>query len=462
MTKYKTVTVTGEDMLLPTINEKKVDTSIDIPLEFTKSKWAWKKDSFLRRNAGYTQEQIDALFDIPVTKLNKHYIAPSDIDAYIKGSKASVEDYFPEHSYLSKTSVQKDLIVGMPYTVKLISINEASNVAVCEEINTGTGIIVPYKEFADDVLEDNMFSVVVTSQRNNVYMASKKQAQPIVDRETLLYNMKHNIGFKVTVTENIRGGFWALYNNTTQVFLPGASAAANKIHDYAGYVGKEVDVMVDNYDSTRRNFIVSAKKYCELMVERRVGELLFNTPYKGVVTDDPKEYGVFVEIDGFYSGKIETCDFEDYEKVKSTIKRGDVIDVYLFEVKLNHTNEKGKKYTQITLTTRPNRMALIHRVFQNILDNNLNKVLPFTYEDGVVFVSDEDDKTIYAGPQPISVVQDGKFVRIDSVNVALQRVLYDLHSIDKQNRLIVKREKPTVINFYSRLFDFRMISELFF
>lgn len=434
MAKFNaTATVTEEMLLQPQVqtevkDDDAIDTTVDIPSEFTKSKWAWKKDPERYKNGGYTQAEIDALFDIPVTKLNKHYIAPQDVHSFIDGSKAKVEDYFPQNYYLSNTAICKDLVIGMPYTVRLLSVNEATNTTVCEEINTGTGVIVPYKDITDtlgdedDVVIESMFSVVITSQRNNVYMASKKQAQPIVDREDLLYFMKVNRGFKVKVIENIpNGGFWALYNNTTRVFLPGASAAANKIYDYAGYVGKEIDVMVDNYDTIRRNFVVSAKKYCEVMLEHRVGELKFNKTYTGIVTADANDKGIFVEVDGFFTGKIEKDDFVDYDAIKGQVKRGQELDVYVRDVQLNHTNTKGQKGTRITFTVNQGKIGIIHRYCQNIIENYMNVELPFDYdaEKGLVHVYNADNQHIFSMGHSQDVVEGKTKVKFTEMNAAL-------------------------------------------
>ena len=66
--------------------------------------------------------------------------------------------------------------------------------------------------------------------------------------------------FKVRVKNVCNGGFMVDLSGI-ECFLPGSLAAANRIMNFADYVGKQLTVMVEVYDQKRDIFVVSFKKY---------------------------------------------------------------------------------------------------------------------------------------------------------------------------------------------------------
>ena len=66
--------------------------------------------------------------------------------------------------------------------------------------------------------------------------------------------------YEATVTGKNTGGFIVEIDGVT-AFLPGGQAAANKIIDFDTYIGKKINVMVEDYIKEGSTFIVSHKKY---------------------------------------------------------------------------------------------------------------------------------------------------------------------------------------------------------
>jgi predicted RNA-binding protein with RPS1 domain len=105
--------------------------------------------------------------------------------------------------------------------------------------------------------------------------------------------------------------------------------------------------MVDNYDASNDLFILSYKKYIQKSMPYMVSELNFGRKYTGILTNRPYDFGVFVEFEGYYTGLIHSSEFENYDKIKSTLKAGDEIDFYIKNV-----TKKGSQY-RIVLTLDP-------------------------------------------------------------------------------------------------------------
>ena len=65
---------------------------------------------------------------------------------------------------------------------------------------------------------------------------------------------------------------------------------------------KEIPVMVENFDSVNNLFIVSYKKYIKETLPQKVSDLSFGQKYTGTLTNNPYDFGVFVEFQNYYTG----------------------------------------------------------------------------------------------------------------------------------------------------------------
>jgi ribosomal protein S1 len=77
-----------------------------------------------------------------------------------------------------------------------------------------------------------------------------------------------------------------------------------------------------------------------------IQNLGFNQEYTGVLTNKPYDFGVFVEIDGYYTGLVHHTEFDDYATVKKTLKTGDTLQVYVKDI-----TPKGSQF-RIVLTLK--------------------------------------------------------------------------------------------------------------
>jgi len=140
---------------------------------------------------------------------------------------------------------------------------------------------------------------------------------------------EENCAFNVRVKNVCNGGFMVDLSGI-ECFLPGSLAAANRIMNFADYVGKELTVMVEVYDQKRDIFVVSFKKYLKKIIDRQVHNLSFSQKYQGNVTGASLN-GIFVEWDEIYTGII-LIDDSNRSSLKD-IQTGDVVEFYVVDIK---------------------------------------------------------------------------------------------------------------------------------
>ena len=173
--------------------------------------------------------------------------------------------------------------------------------------------------------------VVVFKDRAGQYNGSVSQGYENTLKKDLRRAMRDNdSAYQVKVVDLCPGGFMVNLSGI-KCFLPGSLAAANRIIDFAGFVGKTIMVMVETYDERRDIFVVSFKKYLKNVIVSKVSELSFVQKYTGTVTGTSSA-GVFVEWDEFYTGLIPAEDFSPTEG-GIQFRSGDRADFYVMDLK---------------------------------------------------------------------------------------------------------------------------------
>ena len=183
----------------------------------------------------------------------------------------------------------------------------------------------------------------------------------------MFVHLANETSFEIKLKKLIKGGYLAIYQNEVECFVPGSHAAANVVHNFGDLLGKTLTVMVDNYDSANDLFILSYKKYVSHSMPKMITELKFDEPYTGVLTNNPYDFGIFVEIDGYYTGLIHKSEFENYDDVRKNYRVGDKISVYVKDV-----TTKGNQY-RIVLTldkSQVNGEKLQWQELRNKTENN--------------------------------------------------------------------------------------------
>ena len=272
----------------------------------------------------------------------------------------------------------KDLQQNGVYRVQANIISFKDKMIHAEEITSKTPIIIPFREYSKDIEslsqgeERDFLIMVYKSTKFGENYGSERKALSISYKQDLFTNFAENKWFDVTITKLIKGGYLALYNKEIECFIPGSHAAANVVHNFNDMLNKTLTVMVDNYDQANDLFILSYKKYVTHSMPTMIENLDFNKEYTGTLTNKPYDFGVFVEIDGYFTGLVHQTEFDDYETIKRTLKTGDSLNVYVKDI-----TSKGGQF-RIVLTLNPESVNTEKLAWQKLREKTESR--RFAYE----------------------------------------------------------------------------------
>jgi ribosomal protein S1 len=293
------------------------------------------------------------------------------------------------------TSLSKDLVEGTVYKVKATNISYKGSEIICEELNSGTNICIPFKEYSKDIGElaasknREFFATIYKVTKNGEIFGSEKRALNVSYKEELFSYLKSDTWFEVKIIKLIKGGYLALYKNEIECFIPGSHAAANVVHNFNELLNKTLYVMVDNYDASNDLFILSYKKYVTASMPVMISELHFDKEYIGTLTTVPYDFGVFVEIEGYYTGLLHKSEFENYETIRKTLKSGDKVNVYVKDV----TTKGAQHRIMFTLDqTKVSDEKVQWQVLRNRVENNS---FPYTIDESRTSISIDIDNEIF-------------------------------------------------------------------
>jgi ribosomal protein S1 len=239
-------------------------------------------------------------------------------------------------------------------------------------------IFIPFREFSEEpslLLHNEIsatFKVMIYKADEGDFLGSEKRCAALSYREDLEEFIKTDKWFYVKVTNLVKGGYLALYKGTVKCFLPGSHAAANVIRDFNEYLNKEIPVMIENYDAANDLFIVSYKKYIKQTLPQRVHELKFGERYTGILTNNPYDFGMFVEFQNYFTGLLHKTEFTNYEEVSKKYRSGDSIDFYVKDIVM----KKGEP--RIILTDDISKISEDQITWQNLKDRIEGTTLSFT------------------------------------------------------------------------------------
>jgi len=272
----------------------------------------------------------------------------------------------------------KDLQESGVYRVQANIISFQDKLIHAEEVTSKTPIIIPFREYSKNIEtlsqgEDREFLIMVyKSTKFGENYGSERKALSISYKQDLFTNLAENKWFDVTITKLIKGGYLALYNKEIECFIPGSHAAANVVHNFNDMLNKTLTVMVDNYDQANDLFILSYKKYVTHSMPTMIENLDFNREYTGTLTNKPYDFGVFVEIDGYFTGLVHQTEFDDYETIKRTLRTGDSLNVYVKDI-----TSKGGQF-RIVLTLNPESVNTEKLAWQQLREKTESR--RFAYE----------------------------------------------------------------------------------
>ena len=279
-----------------------------------------------------------------------------------------------------KILISKDLVIDGEYSVRATIIDMKSKLIKCDEINTGTPIYVSFADFIgelDELNNDPFFKIILLKESHGVYYGSNRVYSEIAYFDKLQEMHANNEWFDVKITELVKGGYRALYKNYIRCFIPGSHAAANIVTDFNLLIGKTIPVMIDSYDQMSKLFIVSYKKYITHSLPVMIHNLEFGKMYKGTLTSKPTRYGLFVEIENYFTGLVHATEFPNYEEVSLKVKRGDSIDVYIKDIQY-----RDDQY-RIIFTLKEENTNDEKLYWKKLKETCLNKALDYHYDHDV-------------------------------------------------------------------------------
>lgn len=292
----------------------------------------------------------------------------------------------------TKQDFRKDLQEGSFHKVRAKTISYNERMIYAEEIGSGSTVAIPFREFSkplealtQDEASREFLVMVYKANEFGEYFASEKKALSVSYKQELFDHLNGETWFDVKITRLIKGGYLALYKKEVECFIPGSHAAANVVHNFNDLLGKTLTVMVDNYDSANNLFILSYKKYVTHSMPLMISELQFDKEYVGVLTNRPYDFGVFVEIEGYYTGLIHKSEFENYEEVSKRLKSGDKINVYVKDV-----TSKNNQY-RIVLTLNKDQVNSEKMQWQSLRNRTENQSFRYSIDEAKNSISIDID-----------------------------------------------------------------------
>lgn len=288
-----------------------------------------------------------------------------------------------EKFFSSSVSAQissKDFEAGQVCKVVAKRVDFENKVIETHDLLSFSTIYVPFREFTEEptLLVHNeietTFKVLMYESESGDLFGSEKRCAAIAYREDLEEFLKTDKWFYVKVINLVKGGYLALYKGHIKCFLPGSHAAANVIRDFNEFLNKEIPVMIENYDSANDLFIVSYKKYIKQTLPQRVHELKIGEKYTGTLTNNPYEFGMFVEFQNYFTGLIHKTEFQDYAEFSKGYKSGDQIDFYVKDIVM----KKGEP--RIILTDSPEKISETSMAWQDLKNRVEGKTLTYVLD----------------------------------------------------------------------------------
>ncbi|MFA5527394.1 MAG: 30S ribosomal protein S1 [Peptostreptococcales bacterium] len=254
----------------------------------------------------------------------------SEENFMINDADYSMEKFIDEIETGMKELNKGDIVKGT-----VISVNDTEILVNIGHISDG---IIDKSEITNfeshEIKEGDVLSLYVVNphDKEGNILLSEKRAKHIVAWHEVedAYNKKSNL--TINVAEVIKGGVTAYYKNI-RGFIPGSLLSYKYVQDMNEYVGQELEVKVEEFD-TKKNRIVFSRKAVEVIERNRkkketLNSLVVGKKLKGVVTKLMK-FGAFVDIGGI-EGLIYIDDLS-WNRVKhpsEVVKEGDAVEVYV-------------------------------------------------------------------------------------------------------------------------------------
>ena len=245
--------------------------------------------------------------------------------------KNTMLDFMDEIERSMKRVYKDDVLRG--------TVLSANDEEVMVNINhTSDGIILK-EEMEDgyDYKEGDEIDVMVLDPHDNEghVVLSHKKAEEIVGWDDLEEAYEKKTRVKAKVTEVVKGGVTASYRNV-RCFIPASLLSYQYVDDLSKYIGKTLEVLVEDFDRESRRVVLSRKAIevteRESQKKQLMGQLQEGEMRQGVVTKLMK-FGAFVDLGGA-EGLIHLSDlaWHRVNDPSEVVSEGDQVTVYVANI----------------------------------------------------------------------------------------------------------------------------------
>ena len=206
----------------------------------------------------YAQE----LYDMYENWFNgRSVVSPKDS---LKGTVYALNDIRP----ISDHEVSVDSGVGMSAIIDLNKEKEYLNTLGCNSPKTFVRALKEADGFKESVIANGLAGKVVDNGRVSLWEGHLSKIEyEFMEQVTHPENITCAYNAKI---ESINGGGFLVNILGVQCFLPGSLAAAGILTDFESMLGKTVPVIVVNYIDKSNCFVVSYKKYLEMILPKKI------------------------------------------------------------------------------------------------------------------------------------------------------------------------------------------------
>ena len=206
----------------------------------------------------YAQE----LYDMYEAWFNgRNVVSPKDC---LKGTVYALNDIHP----ISDHEVSVDTGCGMSAVIDLTKEKEYLTTLGCSSPKSFIRALNEAEGFKESVIANGLAGKVVDNGRISLWKGHLSKIE-----YEFMEQIKHpeniNCAYNAKI-ESINGGGFLVNILGVQCFLPGSLAAAGILTDFESMLGKTIPVIVVNYIEKSNCFVVSYKKYLEMILPKKI------------------------------------------------------------------------------------------------------------------------------------------------------------------------------------------------
>jgi small subunit ribosomal protein S1 len=172
--------------------------------------------------------------------------------------------------------------------------------------------------------------VIGRNTEEDQYILSLKEGQMQAYWNELQNYYEISQPIRGVVTKEVKGGL--IVDIGTRAFMPGSLIELNRVDDLSGYIGKEIDAIITQFDREKKNVVLSRRALLEQAIKEdrniEFAKLAIGQIHTGIVSG-VADYGAFVNI-GLLSGLIHKSKVENFTPEMFTV--GQEIQVEIIDI----------------------------------------------------------------------------------------------------------------------------------